>query len=310
MATKTEKIFSEYGVEDWDLTQVPMKEIDSYMEGSSQPRMEIRNDIIERLINVIKSDGEIEPVIVRAQNGRSGQYDMVSGFHRYEAFTRAGQEFIQAYVVSATDFQAELVGIADNTSHGVRYNEREEDALIVRQSEVHGMSAEAISAVTKLSTYRVNQRLKVNEARKRFTALSLGKHVDKFSDTQLQRLCAIHSDPAMVSMVKLCLDYKFSFTDLKGMVAEVNKSRSDAEQLDVILKFREQQVQVSAGGARPTNQTVRHPYHSMMRHGGGIKALDVSVVETMTFTDDQRAKTLAMCEEIIEKCMEIQGVLS
>jgi ParB family chromosome partitioning protein len=70
-------------------------------------------DLISELARSIKNSGLLQPIVVR-KTGASGEYEIVCGNHRYEAYKRLGLSKINAIVCVLNDDETFLARVSEN----------------------------------------------------------------------------------------------------------------------------------------------------------------------------------------------------
>jgi ParB family chromosome partitioning protein len=76
-----------------------------------QPRTVFDDERIDELCQTIKTHGVIQPIIVRAKNGK---YELIAGERRWRAVTKLGYEHIPAIVREINDSQAASMALIEN----------------------------------------------------------------------------------------------------------------------------------------------------------------------------------------------------
>ena len=94
--------------------KTPYKEIpvDLLDTGSYQPRTHMDDQALEELAGSIKSQGLIQPILVRATG--AGRYEILAGHRRWRASQIAGLERIPAVVKDVSDEAALAVALIEN----------------------------------------------------------------------------------------------------------------------------------------------------------------------------------------------------
>jgi len=87
------------------------------IDGGTQPRAEIDNDIVTEYAQVLKDGGAFPPVVVFFDGVVNWLAD---GFHRFHAHRRAGVKEIEAEVKEGTLRDAVLYSVGANAVHGLR----------------------------------------------------------------------------------------------------------------------------------------------------------------------------------------------
>lgn len=81
--------------------------------GQFQPRQTIRHEGLEQLAESIKTQGVLQPIVVRKQAG-SSQYEIIAGERRWRAAQLAGLEQVPALVRDFSDEDAMAVALIEN----------------------------------------------------------------------------------------------------------------------------------------------------------------------------------------------------
>ncbi len=92
-----------------ELKQLPVEKI---QKGAYQPRLNIDPDALQELAESIKSQGLVQPVIVRRLD--SGMYELVAGERRWRAAQIAGLHDIAAIVRDIPDQAAAAMSLIEN----------------------------------------------------------------------------------------------------------------------------------------------------------------------------------------------------
>ena len=86
--------------------------VDLLDTGSYQPRTHMDEQALEELAVSIKSEGLIQPILVRSKS--SGRYEILAGHRRWRASQRAGLQTIPAIVKEVSDQAALAVALIEN----------------------------------------------------------------------------------------------------------------------------------------------------------------------------------------------------
>ncbi len=88
--------------------EIPVREI---IPNPNQPRREIRAEQIKELADSIRSEGLLQPIVVRrTERG----YQLIAGERRWQAFRSLQMNTIQARVVEASDSSAAVISLIEN----------------------------------------------------------------------------------------------------------------------------------------------------------------------------------------------------
>ena len=116
--------------------------VDTVYRSPHQPRRRINEEGIEELAASIRSQGLLEPIIVRPR--AEGGYEIVAGERRWRAAQRAGLDSIPALIREIDDRQAMAIALIENIQRE-DLNALEEAAAFERLQAEYGMTHEEIA---------------------------------------------------------------------------------------------------------------------------------------------------------------------
>ncbi len=90
-----------------------MLPVDIVTRGRYQPRMDMDTEALEELADSIKSQGVIQPIVVRPLKGTE-TYEIIAGERRWRATQLAGLHEIPAIIKDVTDQTAMCLGLIEN----------------------------------------------------------------------------------------------------------------------------------------------------------------------------------------------------
>jgi len=93
--------------------QLRMLPVDIVSRGRYQPRMEMDTQALEDLANSIKSQGVVQPIVVRPLTG-TDTYEIIAGERRWRATQLAGLHEIPAIIKDVSDQTAMCLGLIEN----------------------------------------------------------------------------------------------------------------------------------------------------------------------------------------------------
>ncbi len=121
--------------------------LDDIRPGHHQPRRRIDEDTLRELAESIKSQGLIQPVIVRGDANDAGRYELIAGERRWRAARIAGLARIPALVRSLDENDAAAIALIENIQREDLNPLEEASAiqqLIVQFELTHEQAASAI----------------------------------------------------------------------------------------------------------------------------------------------------------------------
>jgi ParB family chromosome partitioning protein len=93
--------------------QLRVLPVDIVVRGQYQPRMEMDSQALEELANSIKSQGIVQPIVVRPLKG-TDTYEIIAGERRWRATQLAGLHEIPAIIKDVTDLTAMCLALIEN----------------------------------------------------------------------------------------------------------------------------------------------------------------------------------------------------
>ena len=79
---------------------------------------EIKEERVEELVQSIRLNGILEPLLVRVHPEQRGKYECIAGHHRLEAARRLNLETVPAIIRAMTDTEADLAMVDTNIQRG------------------------------------------------------------------------------------------------------------------------------------------------------------------------------------------------
>ncbi len=148
-----EEVQSPTPSQDEHLKQVPIEIIQS---GKYQPRRDFDQDALEELAASIKSQGVMQPIVIRPTGDDSEKYEIIAGERRWLASQLAGLEVIPAVIRQVSDEAAIAMALIENIQRE-NLNPLEEAMALKRfQDEFELTHQEVAEAVGKSRTAVTN----------------------------------------------------------------------------------------------------------------------------------------------------------
>jgi ParB family chromosome partitioning protein len=138
-----------------DLQQLP---IDSLQRGKYQPRRDMNPEALEELANSIRTQGVIQPIVVRHLLG--GRYEIVAGERRWRAAQLAGLKEIPAVIKDIPDQAAIAIALIENIQRE-NLNPIEEAMALQRLLEEFSMTHQQVAEAVGKSRATVTNLLRL-----------------------------------------------------------------------------------------------------------------------------------------------------
>ena len=91
--------------------------VDLLQRGKYQPRVDIRQDTLQQLAESIRSQGVIQPIVVRPiknSNGLNTRYEIIAGERRWRASQMAGKHEVPAIIREIENVDAIAIALIEN----------------------------------------------------------------------------------------------------------------------------------------------------------------------------------------------------
>ena len=209
--------------------------LDLLQRGKYQPRADMRPESLNDLADSIKSQGLVQPIIVRPLPGRnpgeSQRYEIIAGERRWRAAQIAGLSEIPAVIRDVPDEAAVVMALIENIQRE-DLNPLEEARALVRLIEEFGLTHQAAADAVGRSRAAVSNLLRLTEL------------ADEVKQLLEQRSIEMGHARALLSLTS-----RRQQIEVAGLVAKKSLSVRDTEAL-----VRRLLAAPAAGEARPTSK--------------------------------------------------------
>jgi ParB family chromosome partitioning protein len=140
--------------------------LDLLQRGKYQPRVDMRTETLSELAASIKSQGLVQPILVRPLGGRipgeSQRYEIIAGERRWRAAQMAGLAEIPAVIRDVPDEAAVSMALIENIQRE-DLNPLEEAGALLRLVEEFGLTHQAAAEAVGRSRAAVSNLLRLME---------------------------------------------------------------------------------------------------------------------------------------------------
>ena len=137
-------------------------EVSKIKPNPRQPRTDFKAIDLESLAASIKSNGLLQPIIVRPLDGFVGQYEIVAGERRWRAFKMLGKGTISAIVIQASDESSGVSALIENV-HRTDLNPMDRANAILKLSEEFSLTHDKLAEKLSLDRSTVTNLLRLAE---------------------------------------------------------------------------------------------------------------------------------------------------
>ncbi|HKK15151.1 MAG TPA: ParB/RepB/Spo0J family partition protein [Gammaproteobacteria bacterium] len=134
--------------------------VDLVRQGQHQPRKSMNAEALKDLADSIRTQGVVQPILVRPLAGSSDQYEIVAGERRWRAAQMAGLHEVPAVIREITDQTAVCIGLIENIQRE-DLNPLEEARTLSRLQHEFSMTHEAIAEAVGRSRSSVTNLLRL-----------------------------------------------------------------------------------------------------------------------------------------------------
>jgi ParB family chromosome partitioning protein len=198
-----------------ELANLPL---DLLQRGKYQPRVDMRQESLEELAASIKSQGIIQPIVVRAVDGAapgaSQRYEIIAGERRWRAAQIAGLATIPAVIRKVPDEAAIAMALIENIQRE-NLNPLEEARALERLISEFGITHQQAADAVGRSRAAVSNLLRLLELAPEITALVESRDLEM---GHARALLALTQRRQQVEVGTLVAKRGLSVRDTEGMV--------------------------------------------------------------------------------------------
>jgi ParB family chromosome partitioning protein len=198
-----------------ELANLPL---DLLQRGKYQPRVDMRQESLEELAASIKSQGIIQPIVVRAVDGAaagaSQRYEIIAGERRWRAAQIAGLATVPAVIRKVPDEAAIAMALIENIQRE-NLNPLEEARALERLISEFGITHQQAADAVGRSRAAVSNLLRLLELAPEITALVESRELEM---GHARALLALTQRRQQVEVGTLVAKRGLSVRDTEGMV--------------------------------------------------------------------------------------------
>jgi ParB family chromosome partitioning protein len=198
-----------------ELANIPL---DLLQRGKYQPRVDMRQESLEELAASIKSQGIIQPIVVRAVDGAapgaSQRYEIIAGERRWRAAQIAGLATVPAVIRTVPDEAAIAMALIENIQRE-NLNPLEEARALERLISEFGITHQQAADAVGRSRAAVSNLLRLLELAPEITALVESRDLEM---GHARALLALTQRRQQVEVGTLVAKRGLSVRDTEGMV--------------------------------------------------------------------------------------------
>jgi ParB family chromosome partitioning protein len=223
------------------LKKVP---IDQLQRGQYQPRIDMRKESLEELANSIKSQGIVQPIVIRLlPNQTDTKYEIIAGERRWRAAQIAGLSEVPTVIRNISDADAVAMALIENIQRE-DLNPLEEaralDRLIKEFELTHQEAADAVGR----SRAAVSNLLRLMDLPETVANLLINRKIDM---GHARALLALKDMSQQISIALLIVKKSLSVRATENYIRNVNNTKkvSIHSRVDVNPDIKRLEIEVS-----------------------------------------------------------------
>jgi len=257
-------------------------EISELELGAFSPRMNFDVNYVSKLAEDIQAEGQLKPIMIRANPAHPNKYQVIDGEHRIRALQKLGQSLVRAEIHALSDEEAYYRAMRINQLHGKSLEELEEACHIAKMITLFGLTQSQMAERFNRPQKWISERLALAE--------KLAPQTQK--EIIRRRIKTSHA----VEIAELPKDQQEKVVE---KVAETNLSVMATRGLVHAVKEAppEQKQQIIDKPLKLYAQTFKDPRHM-------TKALLTIKSDDDFFAKTKEIKTEQQAEELIDEALE------
>ena len=204
--------------------------LDLLQRGKFQPRMDMRVESLSELADSIKSQGLVQPILVRPLGGRnpgeSQRYEIIAGERRWRAAQMAGLAEIPAVIRDVPDESAVSMALIENIQRE-NLNPLEEAGALARLIEEFGLTHQSAAEAVGRSRAAVSNLLRLMELADEVKELLEQRRIEM---GHARALLGLTSRRQQVEVAVLVARKSLSVRETEALVRRIMRPHSDAAQ--------------------------------------------------------------------------------
>jgi ParB family chromosome partitioning protein len=204
--------------------------LDLLQRGKYQPRVDMRAESLSELADSIKSQGLVQPILVRPVGdrnpGESQRYEIIAGERRWRAAQMAGLSEIPAVIRDVPDEAAVSMALIENIQRE-DLNPLEEAAALLRLVEEFGLTHQAAAEAVGRSRAAVSNLLRLMELADEVKELLEQRRIEM---GHARALLGLTSRRQQIEVASLVAKKSLSVRDTESLVRRIiNPPSSNSE---------------------------------------------------------------------------------
>lgn len=195
--------------------------LDLLQRGKFQPRVDMRTETLQELADSIKSQGLVQPILVRPVGGRvpgeSQRYEIIAGERRWRAAQMAGLNEIPAVIRDVPDEAAVSMALIENIQRE-DLNPLEEARALLRLTEEFGLTHQAAAEAVGRSRAAVSNLLRLMELADEVKELLEQRRIEM---GHARALLGLTSRRQQIEVAGLVAKKSLSVRDTEGLVRRI-----------------------------------------------------------------------------------------
>ncbi len=222
--------------------------VEALKRGRYQPRIDMRKESLDELAESIRSQGLIQPIIVRALSGAtSGEagYEIIAGERRWRAAQLAGLADVPVVIRNVDDEAAMAMALIENIQRE-DLNPLEEAEALKRLVAEFDLTHEEVAKAVGRSRASVSNLMRLTDLNPDVQQMLRNREIDM---GHARALLGVGDPGEQLRMAKICRDQKLSVRALEAKIraAKAPAKRKTTKEVDPNVRALENDLSEKLG---------------------------------------------------------------
>ncbi len=209
--------------------------IELLQPGANQPRKDMSEEALQELSDSIKSQGVIQPILVRQLNG--SQYEIIAGERRWRASKLAGLKQVPCLVREISDKSAIAIGLIENIQRE-DLNAIEEAASLERLQKEFSLTHNEIAEIVGKSRTAVSNLLRLNQLSSPIKSMLVSKELEMGHARALLSL----DNEKQQEVAEEINRKQLTVRQTEQLIREINDSSNDKKKASKVIFTKEKEL--------------------------------------------------------------------
>lgn len=251
--------------------------VDLIKRGQYQPRMDMDKDALQELSDSIKSQGLIQPILIRPISGNKEKYEIIAGERRWRAAQLAGLHEVPVVIRDIDDQAAMCIALIENIQRE-DLNPLDEAQALYRLIEEFDMTHEIVAESVGRSRSAVSNLLRLLDLDSKVKTLVQARQIEMGHARCLLSLSKTQQHEVAKTIIKQGLSVRATEALVRSLAASKSKPNKK-KPIDPNIRSLQEELSEKLGAAVAIKHTsggkgnISIQYHSLDELDGILKRI-------------------------------------